>query len=378
MGAFAFHHPTKIIFGRGSIGKLGEEVAKLGKGCLLVSGRTFARRSGYLEAIERNLSASGIRVVVFSEVEPNPSIKTLYDGAAAAKRDGCDVVVAFGGGSAIDAAKGMAFLASGDAKLEESFAPNEVVRPVFPIVAMPTTCGTGSEVTRYSVITDVAVKKKRTLFGLPLLPKLALLDPAFLDNLSKQMVAYTGFDALSHSFEALLSKTSNKISDMFAIESITEICRNLAAAHGGSPDSRERVFYGSMLAGMAINTTGTVLIHGMGYYLTNYHDVHHGLANSVLLPYVLRFEGDCIGEKLLKIATNLGLRDASSLLDNVEGLADKVGIPRSLSDLGIDAGELESMVSDALSYSRNLVNNPVKVSDKEIRDIYTRALNGNR
>jgi len=133
-----------------------------------------------------------------------------------------------------------------------------------------------------------------------------------------------------------------------------------------------------MLAGMAINTTGTVLVHGMGYYLTNYHDVHHGLANSVLLPYVLRFEGDCIGKKLLKIAANLGLRDASSLLDHVEGLADKIGVPRSLSDLGVNASELESMVSDALSYNRNLANNPVKVSDKEIRDIYSRALNGNR
>ena len=133
-----------------------------------------------------------------------------------------------------------------------------------------------------------------------------------------------------------------------------------------------------MLGGMAINTTGTVLVHGMGYYLTNYHDVHHGLANSVLLPYVLRFEGDCIGGKLLKIAANLGLRDASGLLDHVEVIADEIGIPRSLSDLGVKASELESMVSDAMSYSRNLVNNPVSVTEKEVRDIYARALNGRR
>lgn len=377
MDTFIFHHPTKIIFGRGSIGKLGEETVKLGKKCLLISGRTFAKRSGYLEAIERALSASGLKVVAFSEVEPNPSIETLYRGAAASKGGECDVVVAFGGGSAIDAAKGIAFLASGDIRLEESFAPKEVFRSVIPIVAIPTTCGTGSEVTRYSVISDVAARRKRTLFGLPLLPRLALLDPAFLDDLPKPMVAYTGFDALSHSFEALLSKTSHRISDMFAIESITTICQNLVDAHGGSLESRERVFYGSLLAGMAINTTGTVLVHGMGYYLTNYHDVHHGLANSVLLPYVLRFEGNCVGAKLLRIAANLGLRDVSSLLDMVEDIADKVGIPRSLSDLGVKASELEAMVSDALSYSRNLDNNPIKVSDKEIKEIYSRALSGN-
>jgi len=344
----------------------------------LVSGRTFAKRSGYLEAIERNLSASGLTVATFSEVEPNPSIKTLYDGAAASKMGECDVVVAFGGGSAIDAAKGIAFLASSDVKLEGSFAPNEIVKPVHPVVAIPTTCGTGSEVTRYSVITDVAMRKKRTLLGLPLLPKLALLDPAFLDSLSMQMVAYTGFDALSHGFEALLSKTSNRISDMLAIECVTAICKSLVAAHNGSSESREWVFYGSLLAGMAINTTGTVLVHGMGYYLTNYHGVHHGLANSVLLPYVLRFEGDCIGEKLLRISANLCLRDPSSLLDMVEEIAEKVGIPKSLSDLGVKASELESMVSDTLSYSRNLDNNPVKVSDREVREIYSRALSGNR
>jgi alcohol dehydrogenase class IV len=377
MDAFVFHHPTKIIFGRGSIAKLGEEAAKLGRNCLLVSGRNFAKRSGYLGTVEGNLSASGLRVVAFSEVEPNPSIETLYSGAAASKRDGCDVLVAFGGGSAIDAAKGIAFLASGDAKLEESFAPKEVLRPVIPIVAVPTTCGTGSEVTRYSVITDLATRRKRTLVGLPLLPKLALLDPAVLDDLPKRMIAYTGFDALSHSFEALLSKTSHRISDMLAIESITAICKNLVDALE-SLESRERVFYGSMLAGMAINTTGTVLVHGMGYYLTNYHDVHHGLANSVLLPYVLRFEGNCIEEKLLRVAANLGLRDTSSLLAMVEGIADQVGIPRGLSDLGIKGSELEAMVADALSYSRNLDNNPIKVSDKEVRDIYSRALSGNR
>jgi len=378
MSIFTFHNPTKIIFGRDSISKLGEETSKLGKKCLLVSGRSFARRSGYLDAIERNLSASGLMITIFNEVEPNPSIETLYGGATAAKKGECDVVVAFGGGSAIDAAKGIAFLASGDVKLEESFAPNEVLRPILPIVAIPTTCGTGSEATRYSVITDVTARKKRTLFGLPLLPKLALLDPAFLDNLSKQMVAYTGFDALSHSFEALLSKSSNRISDILAIESITTICQNLVDAHGGSLESREQVLFGSLLGGMAINTTGTVIVHGMGYYLTNYHGIHHGLANSVLLLHVLRFEGDHVRDKLQRIIVNLGLRDIPSLFDSVESLADKVGIPRSLADLGIKATELDLMVSDAMSYARNIDNNPVKVSNEEMKEIYSRALSGKR
>lgn len=373
---FNFHLPTKIVFSEGSLNGVGVEAAALGKRCIVVTGRTFARKSGYLRSIERQLTESGLEVVTFDMVEPNPSIETAYRGAAIAKNISCDVVVAFGGGSAIDAAKTIAFLALNEVLLENKFAPNEATEPSLPLVAIPTTCGTGSEVTRYAVLSDLASKKKKTLFGTPLIPRVALLDPNVLESLPKQLIAYTAFDALSHSFEALLSKSSSSMSDLFAKESIIKICRNLEMACEGCPNARSEVFYGSMLAGLAINSTGTVVVHGMGYYLTNYHGIHHGLANAVLLNHVLMFEGEVIREKLEDVAIRLGLQNLQDLFELVEKIAEKVGIPKSLTELGVDPLELDSMVSDAMSYKRNLENNPVSLSEEDIRALYKKAFAG--
>ncbi|MGQ9515126.1 MAG: iron-containing alcohol dehydrogenase family protein [Thermoproteota archaeon] len=378
MSTFTFQLLTKIIFGRGSLSKLGEEASKFGKRCLVVSGRNFAKKSGYLSAIEENLKKYDLETFVFDNVEPNPSVETVYKGAMLARQSECDLVIGFGGGSAIDAAKAIAFLRLNDVNLEDHFSPKEIVGQAAPILALPTTCGTGSEVTRYSLLTDLANRRKKVLVGLPILPRTALLDASVLDNIPKQMLAYTGFDALSHSFEALLSKLSNRISDMFAYDSIRAVCSKLSDAYDGDLDSRETVFYGSMLAGIAINSTGTVIVHGMGYYLTNYHDVHHGLANATLLSHVLRFEGDVAARKLERVALSLGLKDVPALLDFVEDLADKVGIPRSIAEFGVREEELDTMVADAMSYSRNIENNPIKVSANDIREIYTKALKGRR
>lgn len=376
MKPFTYHLPTKIFFGEGSLNRVGTEAAELGNRCLFVTGRSFARMSGHLASIVRQLSESGLETTIFDQVEPNPSLETTYRGAALAKREGCDVVAALGGGSAIDAAKAMALLALSEATLEEYFAPNEVNTPALPLIAIPTTCGTGSEVTRYAVLSDLVNRKKKVIFGIPLLPKVALLDPTLLKSLSKELVAYTAFDALSHSFEALLSKSSSMMSDLFARESITRVLKSLEPAYEGNPEHRGELLYGSMLAGMAINSTGTVIVHGMGYYLTNYHNVHHGLANAMLLTHALRFEGELISEKLDKVLDDLSLQNLQSLFETVERIAVRVGIPNSISELGVDESELDLMVSDAMSYTRNLENNPVAISDAEVRELYKKAFKG--
>jgi len=378
MRAFTFHMPTRVIFGRGSLGVVGNEAARLGKRCLLVTGRSFARSSGYLDVASRALTRAGLSLTVFDQVEPNPSLETVSRGAEFAKRDRCDVVVGLGGGSAMDAAKAIAFLSRNDVRLEDHMAPKEVTNPAAPVIAVPTTCGTGSEVTKYAVLTDVTTRKKKVLIRPPLIPRVAVMDASLIDNLPPHLVAYTGFDALSHSFEALLSRNSNNVSDAFATESIVSVGRSLGDAYKGNPESRERTFYGSMLAGVAIDTTGTVILHGMGYYLTNYHNVHHGLANAMLLTHVLRFEGACIKEKLERIALNMGLGDFQGLIDYIESLANDVGIPNDLTELGVGKEELDAMVKDVLSYARNLEANPIEVSASDIRKLYEQAFRGKR
>ncbi len=373
MKPFTFHLQTRILFGRGSLNRLGVEAAKLGDRCLLVTGRSFARRSGYLNTLVEILEESGLKTTVFDRVEPNPSIETVYKGAEEGWKNSCNLVVALGGGSAMDAAKGIAFLSKSRARLEESFAPNEVDEAL-PMVAIPTTCGTGSEVTRYAVLTSVGRRRKEVLLGNPLTPSVAIADSNLLDSLASELVAYTGFDALSHAMEAFLSKESTPISDFFSLEAARIILGNIVEAVEGAAQARENMLYASMLAGVAINCAGTVAVHGMGYYLTNYHGVHHGLANGVLLPHVLRFELQRSLSRLEDAAMKLGFEKGERLIERVEKVARITGIPGSLIELGVKPSELDAMVADALSYARNLDKHPSPLTSDDVRRIYARAL----
>lgn len=375
MKPFTFHLPTKVIFGRGSLSKAGVEARRLGDKCLLVTGRGFARRSGYLDTVVKSLEESGLKISLFDQVEPNPSIETVYKGAEEGKKKNCNLIVALGGGSAMDAAKGIAFLLKSKTSLEDNFAPKEV-EEALTIIAIPTTCGTGSEVTKYAVVTSLQKRRKEVLLGNPLIPSVALVDADLLNSLSRDLTAYTGFDALSHAMEAYLSKESTPFSDVFALEAMRMILGNIIDAVEGSPDARENMLYASTLAGIAINCAGTVAVHAMGYYLTNYHDAHHGLANGVLLPHVLRFEFEKKCEKLEDAAAKMGLENGRSLVEKIERLADKIGIPRNLMELGVKTSELDLMVSDASSYSRNIAKHPSSLTLEDIKEIYSRALKG--
>ncbi len=375
MKPFTFYLPTRIVFGRGCLNRLGVEAAKLGDRCLLVSGRSFARRSGYLNRLVEILRESGLKVTVFDQVEPNPSLETVYKGAEEGRENSCNLVVALGGGSAMDAAKGIAFLLKSGARLEESFAPNQVDEAL-PIVAVPTTCGTGSEVTRYAVLTDVGRRRKEVILGEPLTPSVAIVDADLLNSLSKELVAYTGFDALSHAVEAYLSRESTPLSDLFALEAARIILGNIAEAFEGVAEARENMLYASMLAGVAINLAGTVAVHGMGYYLTNYHGVHHGLANGLLLPHVLRFELERKLGRLEDAAVKLGFENGVGLVEKIEEVANRTSLPRNLLKLGVEPSELDSMVADALSYERNLDKHPNPLTPEDVSRIYARALGG--
>ncbi|MEM3466834.1 MAG: iron-containing alcohol dehydrogenase [Candidatus Jordarchaeales archaeon] len=375
MRPFTFHLHTKIVFGRGSLNRLGGEAAELGDRCLLVTGRSFARRSGYLNTLVKILKESGLNVTVFDQVEPNPSMETVYKGAEEGLKNGCNLVVALGGGSAMDAAKGIAFLLKSRARLEENLAPNEVSEAL-PIVAVPTTCGTGSEVTRYAVLTNVERRRKEVLLGNPLTPSVAIADADLLNSLSKELAAYTGFDALSHALEAYLSKESTPLSDLFALEAARIILGSIVEAAEGVAEARENMLYASMLAGIAINCAGTVAVHGMGYYLTNYHGVHHGLANGLLLPHVLRFELERGLSRLEDAAVKLGFENGLSLVERIEEAAHRTGVAKSLLELGVKSSELDAMVADVLSYARNLDKHPNPLTPDDIRRIFARALGG--
>jgi len=376
-----FYMPTKVIFKRGSLNEVGRETRSLGKRVLLVTGRRFARQYGYLDRLSKLMEKEGLVVHIYDKVEPNPSFETVNRGAEYAREHNVDVIVAFGGGSAIDAAKGIAVLCTQGGKIEDYVYPNMVEGEVLPVVAIPTTCGTGSEVTRYAVLTDIKRKKKLTVVGYPIIPKIALLDPLVLRHLPSELTAYTALDALSHALEAYWSKSSQPISDLVALESIKVIIKNIEAGYK-DPEKRDALHYASLLAGIAINAAGTTMIHGVGYYLTAYHNIHHGLANAMFLPFAFKFNSPVIKEKVMRLAQYLEIKAsnyeeaANRFFKLLCRLEDAVGIPKSLRDIGISESEIDDIVKDALTYERNMKNNPRPIDYESLREIVLEAYSG--
>ncbi|MEM4872926.1 MAG: iron-containing alcohol dehydrogenase [Thermofilaceae archaeon] len=373
---FAFEQSGRIVFGRGTLPEVGRYAASLGSRALLVTGRSFAASSGLLQRLVDSLREANMDVVVFPEVEPNPSLRTVERGARLAASKGVDVVVGFGGGSPLDAAKAIAaVLALGDAPSDYLYP--KAVEKALPVVALPTTTGTGSEVTQYSVLVDPDARKKVVMQGPALVPRVAILDADVTDYMPGRLVAGTGFDALSHALEAFISRRASPLSNLFALEAARIILSNLPSAVKGSREARELMLYASMLAGVAINQAGSTLAHGLGYYLTVHHDLHHGVANALLLPHVLAFYAERVG-KVDELAASLNFRSWEELVERVCKLADEVGIPDSAASVGVTESELDRMAEEAMFYRRNIENGPVIPSLDEIKQIYAECYEGRR
>ena len=359
---FSFRSPRKIVFGRGSIELLPELLDQLGiRGtAMLVTGRSFARRSGYLDKIKSLLTSSGSKVVVFDRVEPNPSIETVEAGGSLAREQGVEFVIGFGGGSAMDAAKGISVLAAHGGRLEDYFYPAEVKPPILPIIAIPTTCGTGSEVTKYGVY-SVGLKKK-VIASEEIVPTISILDSNVMKYLPNDITAHTSMDALSHALEAYYHVKSSELSDLYAVESIRMIFENFEKGVKGDFDSKERLFYASMLAGFAINLAGTVVVHGLGYYLTQKFGIPHGLANALFLTQFIEYIAENVPERTVSLGKALGIgaddpsEIARGLVQKIDALKSSAGLPMNLKEAGVPESELDKIVEEASSYKRNLEN----------------------
>ena len=376
MSSFESTFPTRIVYGYRSVDRVGLEARRIGlKGrCMLVTGRSFARSSGYLDRIKSILEAEGYDVYVFDRVKPNPTIVDVEDGVNQARAIGIDFFVAFGGGSAIDTAKMVSVASSLGGSIEDYLYPRIVDEPIKPVVAIPTTCGTGSEVTRYAIVTIGF--RKLIIAGWSLVPRIAILDPETLRFLPADQVAYTGVDALTHGLEAYFNRNASILSDIYAIEAIKVVLRNLEDAYKGLMEAKAMLLYGSMNGGFAINMTGTTMIHGGGYYLTAKYGLPHGLANALILLPILKLNMEAQSDRAIKLASILGLpafdfRNASSsILEAIASIMDRIGIPVGLEAAGIPIEDIGRIAEEALTYRRNLENNPRSLGLDELVDVF--------
>ena len=284
---FTYYMPTEIICGRDCVLSSGERLKELGKSALIVTGKSSAR-NGALDDMLSALEKNGQNYTVFDRVTPNPTVACIREGIALLKSVNADFVVAIGGGSPMDAAKAIATLAVQERTDEEIFAGGYSATAL-PMAHVPTTAGTGSEVTQYSIITNDIAETKTSISSPAMFPRLAFLDGKYMAALPRTITVNTAIDAFSHAAESLLSRGSTPLSEMLSRESLKILYPVLKKTAGElTLEDRDKLLYGSALAGMAIAQSGTTAVHGLGYCLTYFCDIDHGRANGLLLGETFR------------------------------------------------------------------------------------------
>jgi len=356
-----FHMPTAIIFAQGAISGLGE----------IAQGQLHSSRP--LVITDRGIIGSGIAekamsqlagAPVFDEVEPNPRHTTVDRGGEIARKYKPDLIIGLGGGSVLDAAKAISLLVTNPGRIEEFEGREKYRVPPIPVLAVPTTCGTGSEVTWVSVITHTGRKFKMSIKGPRLYPVVALVDPDLLVTLPRRLIASTGLDALTHAIEAFTAKPATAFTDALALEALRLIFRYLPEAYQDiqkNSAAREKLMLGSLLAGMAFGNSDVGAVHCLAESVGSLYDTPHGVANAVFLPAVMEFNLEAAEDKYAAIAAAAGIEDktkngaALGLIKKVKGLSRDLSIP-AFKELNIPEEDFAAVAQKSFDNNSNRSN----------------------
>lgn len=385
MNPFVFSTTAQIVFRPGAAAAIGELIGqRLGRRVLFVTDPGL-RKLGLCEPALASLSASGIETTIFDGVEADPSIGTVMSAAAAATAGDVSGVIGFGGGSSLDVAKVVALLCGSGEPIEEAWGVGNAKGPRLPLVLVPTTAGTGSEVTPVSIIT-VGGDEKRGVSSPVILPDVAVLDPDLTLGLPPGITAATGIDAMVHAIEAYASTNANHnpLSKMLARQALLLLGANIEKAvfEGQDREARGAMLLGSMLAGQAFANSPVAAVHALAYPIGGRFHVPHGLSNALVLPHVLRFNAPAASSVYAEIAGDVFPDITSEEGEQarcaafIEGLAElsvKLGLQSRLRDVGIGQADLPAMARDAMKQTRLLVNNPREVTEADALAIYKAA-----
>lgn len=378
-----WNYPTAMRVGVGRIAELAQACDSLGMHAPLIVTDPGLAALPMLEAAQAQCRDGGLKVGVFSAIKGNPTGDNVMAGVAAFKAGGHDGVIAFGGGSALDAGKAIALMVGQDRPLWdfEDIGDNcnrVNVAGMAHVVAVPTTAGTGSEVGRASVITDADAHIKRIIFHARMLPAVVILDPELTLGLPARITAATGMDALSHNLEAYCSPLFHPMAEGIALEGMRMVQQFLprAVAHGDDVEARLQMLVASSMGATAFQR-GLGAMHALAHPLGALYDAHHGLLNAVLMPYVLQANKAQIAPQMDKLARYLDLPDVgfNGVLDWVLALREEVGIPHSLAEIGIDDTQIERVGSMAQA-DASAGTNPIAFSAAQYSQLFLRALDG--
>ncbi len=375
--AFKYFLPVNIEFGSGKVAKAGELTKPYGKKALIVTGHSSAKKSGLYDKVKDSLKAEGIDSVLFDKVAQNPLTTTAAEGAAFAKENGCDVVVAIGGGSIMDCAKAIAFLVVNDGDVSDYIFGKKASDTALPIILIPTTCGTGSEGNGFAVLTNPDNGDKKSLRCNAIVAKVSIVDPECMMTMPKHVLASVGFDALCHNMEAYTSKIAQPFTDALSLYAVDLIAHNLVDVYKGtgSKESWEKITLASTIGGMVINTAGVTLAHGMEHPASGLKDIVHGKGLAALTPMIIEASYQGAPEKFAKLAKLFGGEKAEDLAGKMRELLEAIELTCTLSDLGIEEKDIPWMAENCMKVSApSIANNPVVFSQEEIAEIYKKAL----
>ncbi|MEP2707357.1 MAG: iron-containing alcohol dehydrogenase [Roseibium sp.] len=386
IGAFTFNTSHRIVFESGAAANLAKHAADyIGTRPLLITDKGIVS-CGLLQPIVSALSDAGLAVSVFDGVTADPHRSIIDAAMNVASSLQPTSIIGFGGGSSIDVAKLVALLQGNGKNLDDAWGIGNATGPRLPLILIPTTAGTGSEVTPISIIT-VEEDEKKGVVSPHLLPDLAILDPILTLGLPAQVTAATGIDAMVHAIEAYASKSANNnpVSRMLAIEALKLLGANIETAVFKSDDEAARgaMLLGSMLAGMAFANSPVAAVHALAYPIGGTFHVPHGLSNALVLPHVLKFNNVVAAETYAQLAPNLfpdlgsvvdAKERAGLLADRLAILTAKLGLQTRLQDVGISEDDLPKMAQDAMKQTRLLVNNPRELTESDALAIYSAAL----
>jgi alcohol dehydrogenase class IV len=377
MISFNYYLPANIAFGCGKANQVGELTKPYGKKALIVTGGSSAKKSGLYDRVNKSLIESGLETVLFDKVKQNPLTTTAIKGAEFARDNGCDVVVAVGGGSIMDCAKAIAFLAVNSGDINDYIYNKLHSENALPLVLIPTTCGTGSEGNGFAVLTNPDNGDKKSLRCNAIIAKVSIVDPECMMTMPKSVLASVGFDALCHSMEAYTSKIAQPFTDALSLYAIKLLAENLVNVYNNPDDIEgwEKITLASTIGGMVINTAGVTLAHGMEHPASGLRDIVHGRGLAALTPTILEASYKGNEAKFTDIAKAFGGNTAQDCAGKVRELLKAIDLECTLSDLGIKAEDIPWMAKNCTKVSAaSIANNPVVFSEDEIAEIYAKAL----
>ena len=383
MSAMKFFMPAVNQMGSGSLEEAINDIGTLGfKKALIVTDEVL-NQVGMVGEVAEKLGAKGIQSVVYDGTKPNPTCANVEDGVKMVTAHGCDFIISLGGGSPHDCAKGIAIVATNGGDIRDYEGVDRSEKPQFPLVAINTTAGTASEITRFCIITDEKRHIKMAIVDKHTTPIMSVNDPALMVGMPKSLTAATGMDALTHAVEAYVSTIATPVTDCCAIKAIELIAAYLprAVENGDDLEAREQMAYAQLLGGMAFNNASLGYVHAMAHQLGGFYDLPHGVCNAVLLPHVQAFNAQACPARLGDVAKAMGqkvegLSDdqaAAKALEAIKALSTQVGIPAGLKELNVKEEDISMLADNALKDACGLTN-PRQANHDEIVGIFKEAM----